>query len=186
MADYRQQFIEQMMPHAMEASRRTGVDPRIILGQAAIESNYGKSAPGNNYFGIKSVGQQPGQVLATKEVGPQGELIPKCEDDVKRIQCETVKKGVWSLQGECENNGCGWGICCNQFGTGNVSSCQLSRNGKLAGWNNGSNPSLVCGLMSKTPCWELFSLTLNTLIFLLGVFDNDPLPQIYLCFLRYF
>lgn len=73
MADYRQQFIEQMMPHAMEASRRTGVDPRIIIGQAAIESNYGKSAPGNNYFGIKSVGQQPGQVLATKEVGPQGE-----------------------------------------------------------------------------------------------------------------
>lgn len=78
------------------------------------------------------------------EVGLQGELIPKCEDDVKRIQCETVKKGVWSLQGECANNGCGWGICCNQFGTGNVSSCQLSRNGKLAGWNNGSNPGLVC------------------------------------------
>lgn len=60
----KQQFIAQMTPYAIEASRRTGVDPNVILAQAALESNWGKSAPGNNYFGIKG----NGQTLATKEV----------------------------------------------------------------------------------------------------------------------
>lgn len=61
-------FIRRMTPFALEASKATGVDPRIIIGQAAVESNYGKSAPGNNYFGIKG----PGQSLATTEYGPNG------------------------------------------------------------------------------------------------------------------
>lgn len=72
MADPRQVFIQQMMPLALEESRRTGVDPRIIIAQAAVESGYGRSAPGNNYFGIKSHGQPGGQTLATSEVGPNG------------------------------------------------------------------------------------------------------------------
>ncbi|CAB4166143.1 Mannosyl-glycoprotein endo-beta-N-acetylglucosamidase-like domain containing protein [uncultured Caudovirales phage] len=57
-------FISAMTPHAMEASRTTGIDPRLILAQSALETNWGKSAPGNNYFGIKG----PGQTLATNEV----------------------------------------------------------------------------------------------------------------------
>lgn len=77
MEEWQQRFIQQMMPHALAASQATGVDPRIILGQAAVESNYGKSAPGNNFFGIKAVGNQPGQSLTTKEVGPQGEYTTK-------------------------------------------------------------------------------------------------------------
>ena len=64
--DYRQKFIEQMTPLAVEASRRTGVDPRIIIAQAAVESNYGKSAPGQNYFGIKAPSGS-GQNLMTSE-----------------------------------------------------------------------------------------------------------------------
>ncbi len=62
-----QEFIDAMMPHAMEASQRTGVDPRIIVAQAAEESGWGKSAPGNNFFGIKSHGKGGGQNLATHE-----------------------------------------------------------------------------------------------------------------------
>lgn len=57
-------FISSMTPHAMAASRETGVDPRLILAQSALETNWGKSAPGNNYFGIKG----PGQTLSTNEV----------------------------------------------------------------------------------------------------------------------
>lgn len=57
-------FISAMTPHALAASRETGVDPRLILAQSALETNWGKSAPGNNYFGIKG----PGQTLATNEV----------------------------------------------------------------------------------------------------------------------
>lgn len=70
--DRRQQFIQQIMPYAIEASKRTGVDPRIIVGQAALESNYGQSAPGMNFFGIKSHGREGGQTLNTTEYGSGG------------------------------------------------------------------------------------------------------------------
>jgi len=71
--DPRQAFIEMMMPHALRVSAETGVDPRIVISQAALETGWGKSAPGGNYFGIKSHGKEGGQNLKTKEVGPSGE-----------------------------------------------------------------------------------------------------------------
>lgn len=61
-------FIQSLLPAAIEEGARTGVDPRIIVAQAAQETGWGKSAPGNNYFGIKSHGQSGGQTLATNEV----------------------------------------------------------------------------------------------------------------------
>jgi flagellum-specific peptidoglycan hydrolase FlgJ len=61
-------FVRSIMPHAIEASKATGVDPRIIVAQAALESGWGAKAPGNNLFGIKSHGQPGGQTLATTEV----------------------------------------------------------------------------------------------------------------------
>lgn len=64
----RQKFIDTLMPAAIEASKRTGVDPRIIVAQAAQETGWGRSAPGNNYFGIKSHGQSGGQTFTTHEV----------------------------------------------------------------------------------------------------------------------
>lgn len=67
MAD-RDAFIASLFPAAEETGRRIGVDPRIILAQAALESNWGRSAPGNNFFGIKSHGVPGGNVLATTEV----------------------------------------------------------------------------------------------------------------------
>lgn len=62
------EFVDSLMPYALEAGKATGVDPRIIVAQAALESGWGKSAPGNNYFGIKSHGQGGGQNLATTEI----------------------------------------------------------------------------------------------------------------------
>lgn len=64
----RAEFVSSLLPAAMEESKRTGIDPRIIVAQAAQETGWGKSAPGNNYFGIKSHGQDGGQTLATNEV----------------------------------------------------------------------------------------------------------------------
>lgn len=61
-------FVNALMPAAIEASQRTGVDPRIIVAQAAQETGWGKSAPGNNYFGIKSHGKGGGQTFTTHEV----------------------------------------------------------------------------------------------------------------------
>lgn len=63
--DGQQGFVDSLLPAAMKASQATGVDPRIIVAQAAIESGYGKHAPGNNLFGIKGGN---GPALATKEV----------------------------------------------------------------------------------------------------------------------
>lgn len=72
----RDQFVATMMPHALEVSRQTGLDPRLVLAQSALETGYGTAAPGNNYFGIKSHGQPGGQTLATTEAGPNGALAP--------------------------------------------------------------------------------------------------------------
>jgi hypothetical protein len=46
-----------MMPYARRVSERTGLDPRLVLAQSALETGYGKSAPNSNYFGIKGAGQ---------------------------------------------------------------------------------------------------------------------------------
>lgn len=62
------EFVSMLMPAAIEASQRTGIDPRIIVAQAAQETGWGRAAPGNNYFGIKSHGQGGGQTFTTHEV----------------------------------------------------------------------------------------------------------------------
>lgn len=56
-----QRFVDSMLPHAAEAGRATGVPPRFILGQAALESGWGKReirhADGTsayNLFGMKA------------------------------------------------------------------------------------------------------------------------------------
>jgi len=56
-----QDFVDRMLPHAQLASQATGVPPQLILGQAALESGWGKReirmADGStsfNLFGIKA------------------------------------------------------------------------------------------------------------------------------------
>ncbi len=51
-----QKFFDTMWPLAQQAGNRTGVDPRIIFAQSALETGWGSSAPNNNYFGIKGSG----------------------------------------------------------------------------------------------------------------------------------
>lgn len=62
-----EEFQQQFMPYAQAAGARTGIDPRLILAQSALETGYGRSAPGNNFFGIKSHGQGGGNTLMTQE-----------------------------------------------------------------------------------------------------------------------
>ena len=52
----KQSFIKEMTPYAVEVGKRLGIDPRVIIGQAALETGWGKHAPQNNYFGIKGKG----------------------------------------------------------------------------------------------------------------------------------
>ncbi|MEX0282111.1 MAG: glycoside hydrolase family 73 protein [Arenibacterium sp.] len=61
-------FIQQITPYAETAAAQLNIDPRIVIAQAALETGWGRSAPGNNFFGIKSHGKPGGNTLATKEV----------------------------------------------------------------------------------------------------------------------
>lgn len=63
----RESFVKAMMPHALRVSQETGLDPRLVIAQAAQETGWGKSAPNNNYFGIKSHGKGGGGTYATTE-----------------------------------------------------------------------------------------------------------------------
>lgn len=56
-------FVEEMLPHAQAASRKTGVPVELMMGQAALETGWGKSQikmvdgqPSYNLFGIKATG----------------------------------------------------------------------------------------------------------------------------------
>lgn len=62
----KQDFIDTMLPYAQAAAERLGIDPYIIISQAALETGWGKHAPNNNYFGIKGKG---GTFKTTEYVG---------------------------------------------------------------------------------------------------------------------
>jgi len=64
-----QDFVSRMLPHARQASEATGVSPHLMLGQAALESGWGKReirmADGSNsfnLFGIKANASWNGKV----------------------------------------------------------------------------------------------------------------------------
>ena len=73
------EFVNRLWPHAVEASRETGLPPHFILGQAALESGWGAretrgpgGAPTFNLFNIKA-GQswrgESAEVPTTEYVG---------------------------------------------------------------------------------------------------------------------
>jgi len=60
-SDVQQAFVDKMRPHAEQASRSTGIPAHLIMGQAALESGWGKREIMNsdgsnsfNLFGIKA------------------------------------------------------------------------------------------------------------------------------------
>lgn len=61
------EFVRQLTPMAVEIGDRYGIDPALIITQAAIESGWGQEVSGNNYFGVKSHGQPGGQTILTHE-----------------------------------------------------------------------------------------------------------------------
>ena len=51
-------FIDILAPYAVADQFRSGVLASITIAQGALESGWGRSAPGNNLFGIKGTGQE--------------------------------------------------------------------------------------------------------------------------------
>jgi hypothetical protein len=72
-AEERDRFLRMAWPHALAVAQQTGMDPRVVVAQAGLETGWGTAVPGNNYFGIKG---GSGPALATKEAGPDGKLVP--------------------------------------------------------------------------------------------------------------
>lgn len=65
-------FQERHASHAEQASRTTGIPAKFMLGQAALESGWGKreiaaadGTPSHNLFGIKATGGWKGKVVET-------------------------------------------------------------------------------------------------------------------------
>jgi peptidoglycan hydrolase FlgJ len=70
LSDNSVEFHSRMAQHAEAASRATGMPANLMLGQAALESGWGKreikatdGTPSNNLFGIKATGNWDGKVV---------------------------------------------------------------------------------------------------------------------------
>ena len=50
----RSEWVAKMMPGAEPTASKLGISPEAIIAQAALETGWGKSAIGNNVFGIKA------------------------------------------------------------------------------------------------------------------------------------
>ena len=64
-------FVEDMWPHAKAAQEKTGLPAAFVVGQAALESGWGKrdirdadGNPSHNLFGIKATGGWQGKTVA--------------------------------------------------------------------------------------------------------------------------
>jgi flagellum-specific peptidoglycan hydrolase FlgJ len=70
------QFVQQYLPYARQTETKTGISAIAILAQAAVESGWGKAAPGNAFFGVKDTDGINGneQLLTTTEYSRRSDL----------------------------------------------------------------------------------------------------------------
>lgn len=66
------EFVKLYLPYARETQKRTGIDARFILAQAALETGWGSKAPGNMFFGVKTnpetTPEHQRQLITTREI----------------------------------------------------------------------------------------------------------------------
>lgn len=65
------EFVKAYYSFARQTEAKTGIDARFTLAQAALETGWGASAPGNMFFGVKASKDTPAgkkQLLRTREV----------------------------------------------------------------------------------------------------------------------
>ena len=69
-------FVQTYYPHALEVQKRTGISAVAILTQAALESAWGRVAPGFMFFGVKDTDGINGneQLLTTTEYSSRANL----------------------------------------------------------------------------------------------------------------
>jgi flagellum-specific peptidoglycan hydrolase FlgJ len=69
-------FVTSYYPFAKQTEEKTGINAVAILAQAALESGWGKFAPGNMFFGIKDTDGVNGneQLITTTEYSKRQDL----------------------------------------------------------------------------------------------------------------
>lgn len=80
-------FVNKLWPHAAEAGRDLGVAPHLLLGQAALESGWGRreirgddGRNSHNLFGIKAGGNWTGDVVAVTTTEYVGGVAQKKQE----------------------------------------------------------------------------------------------------------
>src|SRR5665647_3367678 len=70
------EFVAAFFPFAKQTEEKTGISAIAILAQAALESGWGKAAPGNMFFGVKDTDGINGneQLLTTTEYSRRMDL----------------------------------------------------------------------------------------------------------------
>lgn len=70
------EFVTKLYPFALLTQQKSGISAVAILTQAALESGWGKAAPGNMYFGVKDTDGVNGneQLLTTTEYSKRADL----------------------------------------------------------------------------------------------------------------
>ncbi len=70
------EFVQKYYPFAKQTEQKIGISAIAILAQAALESNWGKAAPGNMFFGVKDTDGINGneQLLTTTEYSRSANL----------------------------------------------------------------------------------------------------------------
>lgn len=75
------EFVKAYYDYAKQTQEKTGIDAHFTLAQAALESGWGASAPGNMFFGVKASKNTPDdqkQLIRTREVlGSPNRLFPE-------------------------------------------------------------------------------------------------------------
>ena len=84
------EFVKAYYKYAKASQDKTGIDARFTLAQAALETGWGKSTPGNMFFGIKASKDTPEnqkQLIKTTEIfkdDKHGYRFPKVVSITKR------------------------------------------------------------------------------------------------------
>ena len=86
----RQEFVDILKPNAQKVADELGIDARIVMAQAILETGYGSKVKGNNYFDIKSHGKDNGQTFANKE--EVSGLMKKTKDNFRKY--DSLKDSV--------------------------------------------------------------------------------------------
>lgn len=91
-------FVDKYWSYAVACERRTTVPALFTLAQAALESGWSESAPGNNFFGIKDTDGMNGneQLITTVEYSSKStlifpQIISKVFDPIKKLYKYIVK-----------------------------------------------------------------------------------------------